>query len=172
MCVIFRKAFSRNNEPTMIPIPDNNVEIGQARQMSPNDILRINRLYCSTWSHTVIWLVYTGLSEFLFNLANKLVKRAGGLYSGVCNYCNSYDNKIFIFMFIVYCYFFPSEWSAAVFMKDVFDDSIHLFISAFIILYHHFFMFPYLHITVSNDFSYLSFKNDKYFKIILQSDSS
>ncbi len=108
-------------------------------------------------------LVY---QNFCLILRAKLVKRAGGLYSGVCNYCNSYDNKIFIFMFIVYCYFFPSEWSAAVFMKDVFDDSIHLFISAFIILYHHFFMFPYLHITVSNDFSYLSFKNDKYFKII------
>ncbi len=81
-------------------------------------------------------LVY---QNFCLILRAKLVKRAGGLYSGVCNYCNSYDNEIFIFMFIVYCYFFPSEWSAAVFMKDVFDDSIPLFISAFIILYHHFF---------------------------------
>uniref|UniRef100_A0A673L2Q2 Metalloendopeptidase n=1 Tax=Sinocyclocheilus rhinocerous TaxID=307959 RepID=A0A673L2Q2_9TELE len=42
-----RKAFSRNNEPTMIPIPDGNVVIGEARSMSRNDILRINRLYCS-----------------------------------------------------------------------------------------------------------------------------
>ncbi|KAK9971795.1 hypothetical protein ABG768_025146 [Culter alburnus] len=42
-----RKAFSWNNEPTMIPIPDSTVVIGEARQMSPNDILRINRLYCS-----------------------------------------------------------------------------------------------------------------------------
>uniref|UniRef100_A0A672SPL0 Metalloendopeptidase n=1 Tax=Sinocyclocheilus grahami TaxID=75366 RepID=A0A672SPL0_SINGR len=40
-----RKAFSRNNEPTMIPIPDRNVVIGEARSMSRNDILRINRLY-------------------------------------------------------------------------------------------------------------------------------
>uniref|UniRef100_A0A673L337 Metalloendopeptidase n=1 Tax=Sinocyclocheilus rhinocerous TaxID=307959 RepID=A0A673L337_9TELE len=39
--------FSRNNEPTMIPIPDGNVVIGEARSMSRNDILRINRLYCS-----------------------------------------------------------------------------------------------------------------------------
>uniref|UniRef100_A0A673L235 Metalloendopeptidase n=1 Tax=Sinocyclocheilus rhinocerous TaxID=307959 RepID=A0A673L235_9TELE len=41
-----RKAFSRNKEPTMIPIPDGNVVIGEARSMSRNDILRINRLYC------------------------------------------------------------------------------------------------------------------------------
>uniref|UniRef100_A0A671LF41 Metalloendopeptidase n=1 Tax=Sinocyclocheilus anshuiensis TaxID=1608454 RepID=A0A671LF41_9TELE len=43
-----RKAFSRNNEPTMIPIPDGNVVIGEARSMSRNDILWINRLYCRT----------------------------------------------------------------------------------------------------------------------------
>ncbi|XP_026123446.1 low choriolytic enzyme-like [Carassius auratus] len=42
-----RDAFSKNNEPTMIPIPDNNVVIGEAQKMSRNDILRINRLYCS-----------------------------------------------------------------------------------------------------------------------------
>ncbi|XP_016092648.1 low choriolytic enzyme-like [Sinocyclocheilus grahami] len=41
-----RYAFSRNNEPTMVPIPDSNAVIGEARNMSPNDILRINRLYC------------------------------------------------------------------------------------------------------------------------------
>ncbi|XP_061101340.1 high choriolytic enzyme 1-like [Conger conger] len=40
-----RFAFSKNNEPTMVPIPDNNVEIGAATQMSYNDIARINRLY-------------------------------------------------------------------------------------------------------------------------------
>ncbi|KTF92739.1 hypothetical protein cypCar_00042959 [Cyprinus carpio] len=39
-------AFSKNNEPTMIPIPNRNVVIGEARKMSPNDILRINKLYC------------------------------------------------------------------------------------------------------------------------------
>ncbi|XP_051757614.1 low choriolytic enzyme-like [Ctenopharyngodon idella] len=42
-----RYAFSRNNLPTMIPIPNSNVVIGNAKQMSPNDILRINKLYCS-----------------------------------------------------------------------------------------------------------------------------
>ncbi|KAB5526051.1 hypothetical protein PHYPO_G00147250 [Pangasianodon hypophthalmus] len=40
-------AFSKNREPTIIPIPDNNVPIGRATEMSPNDILRVNRLYCS-----------------------------------------------------------------------------------------------------------------------------
>ncbi|KAF1392434.1 hypothetical protein PFLUV_G00027860 [Perca fluviatilis] len=40
-----RFAFSRNRQPTIVPIPDNNVSIGRATQMSPNDILRVNRLY-------------------------------------------------------------------------------------------------------------------------------
>ncbi|XP_029577816.1 low choriolytic enzyme isoform X2 [Salmo trutta] len=40
-----RFAFSKNNQPTILPIPDNNAVIGQATQMSPMDILRINRLY-------------------------------------------------------------------------------------------------------------------------------
>ncbi|KAG7467966.1 hypothetical protein MATL_G00137840 [Megalops atlanticus] len=40
-----RYAFSKNNQPTMIPIPNSNVEIGKATQMSRNDILRVNKLY-------------------------------------------------------------------------------------------------------------------------------
>ncbi|KAK3509554.1 hypothetical protein QTP70_003728 [Hemibagrus guttatus] len=42
-----RFAFSKNREPTILPIPDNNVPIGRATEMSRNDILRVNRLYCS-----------------------------------------------------------------------------------------------------------------------------
>ncbi|XP_063052792.1 high choriolytic enzyme 1-like [Engraulis encrasicolus] len=41
----FSTAFSKNGEPTMVPIPDPNVEIGTATEMSHNDILRVNRLY-------------------------------------------------------------------------------------------------------------------------------
>ncbi|TSQ58061.1 High choriolytic enzyme 1 [Bagarius yarrelli] len=41
-----RFAFSSNRQPTIIPIPDNNVPIGRATEMSRNDILRVNRLYC------------------------------------------------------------------------------------------------------------------------------
>ncbi|XP_067306575.1 six-cysteine containing astacin protease 1 [Pseudorasbora parva] len=41
-----RFAFSKNREPTILPIPDNNVPIGHSEKMSSNDILRINRLYC------------------------------------------------------------------------------------------------------------------------------
>ncbi|XP_059204929.1 high choriolytic enzyme 1-like [Centropristis striata] len=41
-----RYDFSGNGQPTIIPIPDENVCIGRARKMSPNDILRVNRLYC------------------------------------------------------------------------------------------------------------------------------
>lgn len=40
-----RYAFSRNREPTIVPIPDENVAIGRATTMSPTDILRVNRLY-------------------------------------------------------------------------------------------------------------------------------
>ncbi|CAJ1048597.1 high choriolytic enzyme 1-like isoform X4 [Xyrichtys novacula] len=40
-----RFAFTRNNQPTIIPIPDTNVAIGRATEMSPTDILRVNRLY-------------------------------------------------------------------------------------------------------------------------------
>nr|XP_019935767.1 PREDICTED: high choriolytic enzyme 1-like [Paralichthys olivaceus] len=40
-----RFAFSRNRQATILPIPDNNVAIGRANQMSANDILRVNRLY-------------------------------------------------------------------------------------------------------------------------------
>nr|XP_046240431.1 low choriolytic enzyme-like [Scatophagus argus] len=46
-----RFAFSRNRQPTIIPIPDNNVAIGRATAMSPIDILRVNRLYrCNSTS--------------------------------------------------------------------------------------------------------------------------
>uniref|UniRef100_A0A8D3B107 Metalloendopeptidase n=1 Tax=Scophthalmus maximus TaxID=52904 RepID=A0A8D3B107_SCOMX len=40
-----RYAFSKNNYPTMVPIPNSNVSFGQATQMSKNDIDRLNRLY-------------------------------------------------------------------------------------------------------------------------------
>uniref|UniRef100_A0AAQ4QM80 Metalloendopeptidase n=1 Tax=Gasterosteus aculeatus aculeatus TaxID=481459 RepID=A0AAQ4QM80_GASAC len=40
-----RFAFSKNRQPTIVPIPNANVAIGRATQMSPIDILRVNRLY-------------------------------------------------------------------------------------------------------------------------------
>ncbi|XP_062295736.1 low choriolytic enzyme-like [Scomber scombrus] len=40
-----RFAFSSNRQPTIVPIPNPNVTIGRATQMSPTDILRVNRLY-------------------------------------------------------------------------------------------------------------------------------
>uniref|UniRef100_A0A8C4DMD6 Metalloendopeptidase n=1 Tax=Dicentrarchus labrax TaxID=13489 RepID=A0A8C4DMD6_DICLA len=44
-------AFSKNNRPTMMPIPNSNVSFGQATQMSQNDIDRLNRLYnCCKYS--------------------------------------------------------------------------------------------------------------------------
>ncbi|XP_030649908.1 low choriolytic enzyme-like [Chanos chanos] len=48
-----RTAFSKNGQPTIVPIPDPRVPIGKATQMSPNDILRVNRLYrCSEYAPT------------------------------------------------------------------------------------------------------------------------
>uniref|UniRef100_A0A667ZYJ0 Metalloendopeptidase n=1 Tax=Myripristis murdjan TaxID=586833 RepID=A0A667ZYJ0_9TELE len=44
-----RYAFSSNGQPTIVPVPNPDVSIGRANQMSPTDILRVNRLYgCST----------------------------------------------------------------------------------------------------------------------------
>ncbi|KAM4618875.1 high choriolytic enzyme 1-like [Polymixia lowei] len=40
-----RYAFSKNNQPTLVAIPDSSVEFGKATEMSQNDILRVNRLY-------------------------------------------------------------------------------------------------------------------------------
>ncbi|KAI5616974.1 nephrosin isoform 2 precursor [Silurus asotus] len=42
-----RFAFTKNDKPTIIPIPNKNVPIGRARKMSFYDILRVNRLYCT-----------------------------------------------------------------------------------------------------------------------------
>ncbi|XP_062405963.1 high choriolytic enzyme 1-like [Sardina pilchardus] len=40
-----RFAFSKNRRPTMVPIPNNDMEFGQATEMSQNDIIRVNKLY-------------------------------------------------------------------------------------------------------------------------------
>ncbi|XP_055010773.1 hatching enzyme 1.2-like [Boleophthalmus pectinirostris] len=40
-----RTAFSKNGKPTMIPIPNSNVNLGGAREMSANDKKRLNTLY-------------------------------------------------------------------------------------------------------------------------------
>ncbi|KAG7283540.1 hypothetical protein CRUP_012600 [Coryphaenoides rupestris] len=37
--------FSKNKQPTMVPIPNQNIPIGKATQMSQNDINRLNKLY-------------------------------------------------------------------------------------------------------------------------------
>uniref|UniRef100_A0A3Q3WQ89 Metalloendopeptidase n=1 Tax=Mola mola TaxID=94237 RepID=A0A3Q3WQ89_MOLML len=45
-----RFAFSRNGQPTIVPIPNPNVSIGRAERMSPIDIRRVNILYnCSMY---------------------------------------------------------------------------------------------------------------------------
>ncbi|XP_073715168.1 hatching enzyme 1.2-like isoform X9 [Misgurnus anguillicaudatus] len=41
-----RYAFSKNNKATIIPIPNSNAVIGEAKRMSKTDIQRVNRLYC------------------------------------------------------------------------------------------------------------------------------
>ncbi|XP_054878701.1 high choriolytic enzyme 1-like [Poeciliopsis prolifica] len=40
-----RYAFSANNQPTMVPIPDSSISFGTATEMSKNDITRLNKLY-------------------------------------------------------------------------------------------------------------------------------
>ncbi|XP_076857914.1 low choriolytic enzyme-like [Brachyhypopomus gauderio] len=41
-----RYAFSKNRQPTIVPIPDSSVAIGRATEMSRVDIQRVNNLYC------------------------------------------------------------------------------------------------------------------------------
>ncbi|XP_053183021.1 low choriolytic enzyme-like [Scomber japonicus] len=53
-----RRFFSKNGKPTMIPIPDPYVPIGMAIEMSPNDILRVNRLYGCSMRQTMQLLIY------------------------------------------------------------------------------------------------------------------
>ncbi|XP_034016420.1 low choriolytic enzyme-like [Thalassophryne amazonica] len=51
-----RYTFSRNRQPTIVPIPDNDVAIGRATQMSPVDIVRVNRLYsCNSTAQKPQW---------------------------------------------------------------------------------------------------------------------
>ncbi|XP_067104655.1 low choriolytic enzyme-like [Osmerus mordax] len=40
-----RYAFSKNNKPTMVPIPNGNLAFGEATEMSRNDIIRLTTLY-------------------------------------------------------------------------------------------------------------------------------
>lgn len=48
-----RYAFSKNGQPTMVPIPNANVSFGNAKQMSQYDIVRLNTLYkCCKWPQT------------------------------------------------------------------------------------------------------------------------
>ncbi|XP_078112339.1 hatching enzyme 1.2-like [Sander vitreus] len=43
-------AFSKNNQPTLVAIPDPSVQFGLASEMSQKDIIRLNKLYCGTIS--------------------------------------------------------------------------------------------------------------------------
>uniref|UniRef100_A0A672Y3B0 Metalloendopeptidase n=1 Tax=Sphaeramia orbicularis TaxID=375764 RepID=A0A672Y3B0_9TELE len=50
-----RYAFSKNNQPTMVPIPNSNVSFGNAKEMSRNDIARLNTLYkCCECSYRIL----------------------------------------------------------------------------------------------------------------------
>lgn len=52
-----RYAFSKNNQPTMVPIPNSNVSFGNAKEMSRNDIARLNTLYkCCEFHMRPLWL--------------------------------------------------------------------------------------------------------------------
>ncbi|KAB5526048.1 hypothetical protein PHYPO_G00147220 [Pangasianodon hypophthalmus] len=61
----YRTAFSKNGQPTMEPIPDSNVVIGLAREMSQNDIIRLNRLYQCCEYHTNTVLCYSFYATYI-----------------------------------------------------------------------------------------------------------
>uniref|UniRef100_A0A672G4B6 Metalloendopeptidase n=1 Tax=Salarias fasciatus TaxID=181472 RepID=A0A672G4B6_SALFA len=85
-------AFSKNNQPTMLPIPNSNVSFGNAKEMSRADIARLNTLYKCCETHRFEsrcsrgnWLAGRGLfwgpvififfyfEMHLFNLSNTLI---------------------------------------------------------------------------------------------------
>uniref|UniRef100_A0A3B4AUR7 Metalloendopeptidase n=1 Tax=Periophthalmus magnuspinnatus TaxID=409849 RepID=A0A3B4AUR7_9GOBI len=55
----FRTAFSKNGKPTMIPIPNANVSMGNAKEMSSNDKKRLNSLYRCCESPSISTLDYS-----------------------------------------------------------------------------------------------------------------
>ncbi|KAF3858120.1 hypothetical protein F7725_011321 [Dissostichus mawsoni] len=66
----FRTAFSKNGQPTMVPIPNANVSFGNAKEMSRNDKARLNTLYqCCECPHdhiiTCAQSTSIGLSDLL-----------------------------------------------------------------------------------------------------------
>ncbi|XP_029353605.1 high choriolytic enzyme 1-like [Echeneis naucrates] len=65
-------AFSKNNQPTMLPIPNANVSFGNAKEMSRNDIARLNTLYgcCECCQYQRIYTpAYSACLEFVLNSA-------------------------------------------------------------------------------------------------------
>ncbi len=99
---------------------------------------------------------------FILVLQANLVNTAGGLYSGIYFYCNSYHNKVLYFFSCSLLFFFPQVEVLPDCMKDVFDDSVHLLFN------HSFLSFPFLHITVLNDLTYSIF----FIQTSLKSDTS
>uniref|UniRef100_W5LNB5 Metalloendopeptidase n=1 Tax=Astyanax mexicanus TaxID=7994 RepID=W5LNB5_ASTMX len=64
-----RTAFSKNGQPTMVPIPNSNVSFGQASQMSQNDINRLNRLYkCCKYLSVNIFSFITFILNITINI--------------------------------------------------------------------------------------------------------
>uniref|UniRef100_UPI0037E7B72E hatching enzyme 1.2-like n=1 Tax=Semicossyphus pulcher TaxID=241346 RepID=UPI0037E7B72E len=58
-------AFSKNNQPTMLPIPNANVSFGNAKEMSRTDIARLNTLYkCCECPHEPILNIHTLTQAF------------------------------------------------------------------------------------------------------------
>lgn len=54
LCVLL---FSKNNLPGMVPIANSNVSFGNAKEMSRNDIARLNTLYkCCEFHMSTLWI--------------------------------------------------------------------------------------------------------------------
>ncbi|KAK5874584.1 hypothetical protein PBY51_019520 [Eleginops maclovinus] len=72
----FRTAFSKNGQPTMIPIPNANVSFGNAKEMSRNDKSRLNTLYqCCECPHDHIFTPVCTTHQFDLTLLSLLQRK-------------------------------------------------------------------------------------------------
>ncbi|KAK5919704.1 hypothetical protein CgunFtcFv8_023576 [Champsocephalus gunnari] len=77
----FRTAFSKNGQPTMVPIPNANVSFGNAKEMSRNDKARLNTLYqCCECPH-----------DHIITCAQSTSIGLSGLLDDGQNFCNLHN---------------------------------------------------------------------------------
>ncbi|XP_060695153.1 astacin-like metalloendopeptidase [Hemiscyllium ocellatum] len=74
-----RTAFSKNGQPTMLPIPDSDIELGQMRGLSTMDVYKVNKLYKCSTCKTYTYLKVCG-NSFVADVGSLTSPNYPGLY--------------------------------------------------------------------------------------------